>query len=110
MIFLIPSTASRVPLFLTGVSCISLNPLLSMIHSFPSPPLPPSQLFDLGEEGDQNETDGVMVASQSEVGYSCERQHTYRSGTLLPSLPLHLLFLMSLPAIYRVLFKVFKVN
>ena len=37
------------------------------------------QLFDLGdEEGGSSEADGTLIASQSESGYTCERQHTYR--------------------------------
>ena len=33
-----------------------------------------------GEEGETNETDGTLLASQAETGYECERKHTYRSG------------------------------
>ena len=40
------------------------------------------QLFELGgEDGGGNETDGALVASQTETGYTCDRQQTYRSTT-----------------------------
>ena len=40
------------------------------------------QLFELGgEDGGGNETDGTLVASQSETGYTCDRQQTYRLTT-----------------------------
>lgn len=34
------------------------------------------QVFDLGEFGGDNETEGTLLASHSEVGYTCERQQT----------------------------------
>ena len=36
------------------------------------------KVFDLGESGGENETEGMQLASQSEIGYSCEKQQTYR--------------------------------
>ncbi len=36
------------------------------------------QVFDLGMNGGDLETEGTLMATQSENGYSCEKQQTYR--------------------------------
>ncbi len=36
------------------------------------------QVFDLGESGGDSETEGTLLASYTETGYTCERQQTYR--------------------------------
>jgi len=36
------------------------------------------KVFDLGESGGDSEPEGTLLASQTEMGYSCERQQTYR--------------------------------
>lgn len=36
------------------------------------------QVFDLGADGGDSEADGSLMASQSETGYTCEKQQTYR--------------------------------
>ena len=35
-------------------------------------------MFDLGEAGDANDVEGTMLASHTEIGYTCERQQTCR--------------------------------
>ena len=36
------------------------------------------QVFDLGESGGDSEPEGTLLTSQTETGYSCEKQQTYR--------------------------------
>lgn len=36
------------------------------------------QLFDIGENGGTSESDGTLLASNKETGYTCDRMQTYR--------------------------------
>lgn len=36
------------------------------------------QLFDIGENGGTSESDGTLLASTKETGYTCDRMQTYR--------------------------------
>ncbi len=35
-------------------------------------------MYELGSNGGESETDGTLLTSQTESGYSCEKQQTYR--------------------------------
>ena len=35
-------------------------------------------MFDIGEGGGTSETEGSLLASHSETGYTCDRMQTYR--------------------------------
>jgi len=36
------------------------------------------QVLELGPSGDDSETEGTQLTSQTETGYSCDKQQTYR--------------------------------
>ncbi len=35
-------------------------------------------MYDIGENGGEVETEGTLLASHQEVGYTCEKQQTFR--------------------------------
>lgn len=36
------------------------------------------QVYEIGENGGEVETEGTLMTSQTDIGYSCEKQQTYR--------------------------------